>query len=112
MSAQHPCALPPDGRKVGLLWSDRMLDRLHKDGSVWVYPIRQIVSHIVLVAVDDETDGGTNAIALIVEQGRQLEDVEVVVRRGDSKISMPYPQPVVSYSFKDHRGMLGFEARS
>ena len=63
----------------------------------------------MLVTVGDETDGGTNAIALIVEQGRRLEDVEVVVRPGDSKISMPYPQPVVSYSFKDHRGMLGFE---
>ena len=87
-----------------------MLDRLHKDGPAWVYPIRQIVSHVVLVAVGYETDGGTNVIALIVEQGRRLDDVDVVVRPGHSKISMPYPQPVVSYSFKDQRGMLGIES--
>ena len=74
------------------------------------YLIRQIVVHIVLVVVGDKTDGRTNVHALLIENGRRLEDVGVVVRPDYPKICMQNPQPVVSYDFEDHRGILVFEA--
>ena len=78
-------------RKIDLLIFWWACDRLHKDGLVWVYPIRQIVAHIVLVAVGDETDGRTNAHALLVEKGQWLEGVDVVIWPSYSKIRMSNP---------------------
>ena len=66
----------------------------------------------MLIAVDDETVSGTDAQALVVEKGRRLEDVDIVVRTGYSKVRMSNPQPVVSYRFKDHREILALETGS
>ena len=47
-------------------------DRLHEDGPHRIDLIRQIVAHVVLVAVGDETDSRTNTKFLVVEKGRRL----------------------------------------
>ena len=63
----------------------------------------------MLVAVGDETDSRTNTKFLVVEKRGRLQDIDVVVRTGYSKVCMSNPQPVVSYRLKDNRGMLALE---
>ena len=80
MRAPRHCAPTPAVPQSSLPVLICASDRLHKDKPPRVYPIRQVVAHIMLVAVGDKTDGRTDALTLLVEKGRRVEDVEVAVQ--------------------------------
>ena len=56
-----------------------------------------------LASVGSELDDRAVAIALLGEEVGRVEDVDVIVRPRYTKVSMPYPEPMVSDGFEDHR---------
>ena len=50
-------------------------NRLHENGPTWVYVVRQVIPHLMLVAVRGEVNQGAYSLALVVEQRRGLQDI-------------------------------------
>ena len=64
---------------------------LHENGPFWVYAIRQVLPHLMLVAVHGEVNQGAYSLALVVEQRQGLQNIKIVVRPGHTEVSMPNP---------------------
>ena len=71
-----------------------------------IYVISQVVLHMMLASVCSELDGRAVAIALLGEEMRCVQDVDVVVRPGHTEVSMLGPELMVSDGFEDHHRRL------
>jgi hypothetical protein len=79
----------------------RNRDTFHEYRSGGIYTIDEIVSHMVLTTINSEGHFGSASSYDINEQWRLIEHIDVVVRTGDSKKSIPDLTVMRSNSFKD-----------
>jgi hypothetical protein len=79
----------------------RNRDTFHEYRSGGIYTIDKIVSHMVLTTINSEGHFGSASSYDINKQWRLIEHIDVIVRTGDSKKSMPDLTVMRSNSFKD-----------
>jgi hypothetical protein len=84
----------------------RNMDTFHEYRPGEIYTIDEIVSHMALTTINSEGHFRSAFSYNINEQWILIEHIDVNVRTGHSKKSMPYPTVMRSNNFKDDCRML------
>src|SRR6266508_160807 len=79
---------------------------LNEGRPIWIYSIREVVSHVVRIPIDREGHGWLFSVCVRRKNRRAVEDIDVIIATGHAKESVPDPQIIRCNRLEYHGGDL------